>query len=631
MIRKKLVLQTEPAWIRPKEEGFVFSAVMQDAGGEILEIDIYKDGSLRYRHFIDKDAKNWMTWDANIGKWSKAQLCTLAAPYHPYLGMDAKWHNREDERMVREYLGCSPEYWENGERSRKYYSALQRRQDRIDTLMAEIPTLPDDAEDWIGTKIFPEQYLFLKKENGRQRYVCTACGKTGIRTKHFVKIGDTECPYCRAAVRAQYFKTGKERKMPVTFLQVIDAYRWAERICTARVCWNLEGKHIHIDSEINIVLDRGKTLGKVYYGQRYLSDEFEQEYWTSNPLNKRCSRKGYLYPEGLKEVLAYGRLERSGMEEAARRGIRADYNSWVLFGNKMPELEYLVTSGLVKLTGDIVEYGWRGYRPGWIGKDAKTAAELLKIDGNRRQRLKTIDGGRCALCWLQEEERTGKKIGTEELIWLDKADVRPEDCERLLESGISPNRIVHYLQKQSQSPGAAVITWEDYLRIAQLEGMDVTDSIVRFPKKLKQRHDELVGAREKRKKNETYSKLNAQIRENMPGTKRLFFKDREFMIIPAGTCEELVEEGRQLHHCVGASTRYMEKMAEGKSWILFLRKAEDVEKPYYTLEIDLKDDRILQWYSAFDRQPDEKEIRKELAKYARHLAKTRPQEVAAAG
>ena len=72
-------------------------------------------------------------------------------------------------------------------------------------------------------------------------------------------------------------------------------------------------------------------------------------------------------------------------------------------------------------------------------------------------------------------------------------------------------------------------------------------------------------------------------------------------------------------------------MAEGQSWILFLRKAEDVEKPYYTLEIDLKDDRILQWYSAFDRQPDEKEIKKELAKYARHLAKTRPQEVAAAG
>lgn len=62
---------------------------------------------------------------------------------------------------------------------------------------------------------------------------------------------------------------------------------------------------------------------------------------------------------------------------------------------------------------------------------------------------------------------------------------------------------------------------------------------------------------------------------------------------------------------------------------MFLRKQEALETPYYTLEIDLEDDRIVQWYSAFDRKPDEKEIKKELAKYAAHLARTRTQAAAA--
>lgn len=32
----------------------------------------------------------------------------------------------------------------------------------------------------------------------------------------------------------------------------------------------------------------------------------------------------------------------------------------------------------------------------------------------------------------------------------------------------------------------------------------------------------------------------------------------------------------------------MKKMAAGETWILFLRKKEDLEKAYYTVEINLK-------------------------------------------
>ena len=91
------------------------------------------------------------------------------------------------------------------------------------------------------------------------------------------------------------------------------------------------------------------------------------------------------------------------------------------------------------------------------------------------------------------------------------------------------------------------------------------------------------------------------------------------MIIPAGRCEELMNEGRTLHHCVGASTQYMEKMAAGESWILFLRKKKELEKPYYKIEIDMEDDSILEWYSEYDRKPDEKQIKKLLDAFRKSI------------
>lgn len=44
---------------------------------------------------------------------------------------------------------------------------------------------------------------------------------------------------------------------------------------------------------------------------------------------------------------------------------------------------------------------------------------------------------------------------------------------------------------------------------------------------------------------------------------------------------ELVAEGKNLHHCVGG---YADRMADGKTTILLIRRSEEPEVPYYTLE-----------------------------------------------
>lgn len=47
---------------------------------------------------------------------------------------------------------------------------------------------------------------------------------------------------------------------------------------------------------------------------------------------------------------------------------------------------------------------------------------------------------------------------------------------------------------------------------------------------------------------------------------------------------ELVAEGKALHHCVGGSS-YVDGHKQGKTTIVFVRRKEAIEKPFYTLEL----------------------------------------------
>ena len=60
------------------------------------------------------------------------------------------------------------------------------------------------------------------------------------------------------------------------------------------------------------------------------------------------------------------------------------------------------------------------------------------------------------------------------------------------------------------------------------------------------------------------------------------YKNDQYTIV---ACKELVElqiEGRSLNHCVGS---YVDSVSEGKEYILFLRKCDNPEIPYFTLDL----------------------------------------------
>lgn len=127
----------------------------------------------------------------------------------------------------------------------------------------------------------------------------------------------------------------------------------------------------------------------------------------------------------------------------------------------------------------------------------------------------------------------------------------------------------------------------DYLNILSDLGIAPdTDNLI-MPKDLVAAHDNAVKL------------LNQQLRENQQKvfSKRVKSLAKYEMVVgdyyfraPADA-RELIQEGKALSHCVGSSD-YIDKHSNGQTTIIFVRLANDIDNPLYTMEF--KSGRIFQ-------------------------------------
>ena len=80
------------------------------------------------------------------------------------------------------------------------------------------------------------------------------------------------------------------------------------------------------------------------------------------------------------------------------------------------------------------------------------------------------------------------------------------------------------------------------------------------------------------------SNLDERIRtvSDTPDYKRYLFSDENFAVLPVKSQGDLIEEGKELNHCVASYGSYM---ASGKSYIFRIRDAKKLDKALYTVEV----------------------------------------------
>ena len=177
-------------------------------------------------------------------------------------------------------------------------------------------------------------------------------------------------------------------------------------------------------------------------------------------------------------------------------------------------------------------------------------------------------------------------------------------------------RFFAYLDKQDISTSLYL----DYIRACDYLQLDCSNDAIRYPKDFHRWHDirieeqRVMRAEEERLRKEKARQEQEQLVKDflISAEKYLplaaFTKDKHYAILIAKSPAELVKEGNALSHCVGHNG-YDKKMANQETLIFFVRKIEELDKPFVTLEYSLKSKKVLQCYAHNNTKPEEKVLK----------------------
>ena len=320
---------------------------------------------------------------------------------------------------------------------------------------------------------------------------------------------------------------------------------------------------------------------------RYGSDDGHKWEIRTKFSEPRFAKTSYGYNfDNSYSIMGYENIRKSDM-----RYSQADqYNgnllmSYLALYVKHPNLEYLMKQGYA----DVVTSEYYGYwgvqerlmvdqRINWKSND------LLKMLGLTRTEFKLLKGRETlyhSYCGWRDKYPQAKP---EELMMFATLAGYScgtfETCVRI--TGSDPIKLVRWLYKQNAED---INDYRDYLEQCRRLGYDMTDRIVLFPRDFGAKHDELTEIElmlENEKQMKYRNSLTKEFKIRMKEREKLCFEHGGLVLIQPGSMKEIAAEGARLSHCVAG---YADRHAQGALTIMFLRRADSPDIPYYTMEV----------------------------------------------
>lgn len=593
-------------------------------------------------------------------------------PSYSHFEGEVAFDTEEDEDIVRKMLQGTGkrksglwliEEYECKRNEEKKVRSMDNAAMRMSRQMQKVPSLPEDILEWTHEVMGGEDYMF-RAEGGKGRWCCTNCRETihpgiaflvpGYEEKELEKVNGGEvqddsliiCPVCKKQVRMKKRKRVIRKESHIIVLQNMDEEDSIARHIDVRITWDNRGRHIDLSEGVRLVIRRKfrKYPCEIYYSQRNKTEwntRYHAEYFDRTNWANRKIAKGYLYPvihDALRGTV-YEPWERV-FQKAAGDHLYMDYNMAMRLVNDREFInicEYLAKGRFRRLLTESVDrisiYG-TGYQGG-LDKTGNTIEEVFKIQNRQKINLiRDMDGGEVMLAWMRYSETSRGKVPKEFLEWAEKNKLSPEDVEAE-KTNMSPGKIMNYIRRQQEEsyPGKSdrevLWQWKDYLSMCGTLGKDLGDALVSRPRELKRRHDEAVEELRKRREiemqqrnREAAERMEKAMREKFPGAEEnldevrdlLEYGDDTYRIIVPKRLAEISNEGYTLHHCAGSSERYFERLMRHETYICFLRKTEEPDIPYYTIEVE-PGGTIRQHRSYYDEEPGIEEIREFLKKW----------------
>jgi hypothetical protein len=306
-----------------------------------------------------------------------------------------------------------------------------------------------------------------------------------------------------------------------------------------------------------------------------------ETHWSESKREKFNERQsmGYVkyipeadYRRNIPEVIAGTWLQYAGVARTL-----AEYAAWI------KPVEQLFKSGMSFLAKDILDYNTKGLKP-----EAKTIEGFLNIPKQFVSVARKQDMDIRELESLRMLIKAGFKTVTEQDIdFINRYGYQYRDANR-----VTPIRLDDFMkfirrQDTNKSTYSGYSTlYQDYLRFCKTIGYNLQDKAVLFPADLKLAHDREMN-RIKVQENE---ELSNKIRDRFKTDKSRYTTAIGNLIIrPPMDMGELLAEGSAMQHCVGT---YADMVAKNKTTILLIRRQDNPEESFYTLE--WRDGQVIQ-------------------------------------
>lgn len=536
-----------------------------------------------------------------------------------------------------------------------------RRQEALKDRMSHTAKLPEKRILEYADRIYfqKEHHLYYKKYGSWTKIACSKCGgvtdarwRDGISyesqfQKHTEEPREGKsgkCPMCGAVgtykcqgkIKGEYSKKihlflGQRYKEDGAVLRYVEI----EKAWTLGFIEGNDGPEMYNAAEelssvevARAYFEPGKKVQIDYHKHDlYRNEEFWDDcnlYGLANIDIKAATIMPETYEELKNTIFRY-----SGLKEYDEQAQEVNPIRYLQNYQKTPQIEILAKLGLSEIV--------KGINEGRTGIIVDASAKRLDaLLGIRRERTKKLieEKGDARLLRVLQIEKSLDQHWTEEQVnhlretGLDIAHIafvlNYMTIQKLL------NRIEKYAGCAYETNcGRAVanirntaIIYIDYLMMRERRGYDLHNTVYQQPRDLSAAHRQMVtetNREEVKKRLEETEERYENIKKRYRSLRKEYcYEDATYLIRPARSAEEIVMEGRILHHCVGGDN-YLSKHNEGKSYILMMRYQKEPETPYITIEINPEQKRIVQWYGERDTKPDKEKIQSWLDNYLEKL------------
>lgn len=549
-------------------------------------------------------------------------------------------YSRKQDESVWDAIGRFQDEVKDARLAEKHRKVLAP----IDLKMEPIGDPPQEFRDWVWEHgmSFSRYGIYKETKKGKAEFECTYCKKIGTVDRAKMRLRNNEkgeCPFCGS--RVTYKAKGKMS------CQIIDE-RWFIYVDRQEKGFLLRyfnaRRHIRNDSYIVGALNKNRIEETLYeysrcfwtfIGMKPVKDSYEWGVYHQRGNSRWIPDEGkigcmecILYPGNLPQAWEHTPMKYSALEILAQNipTTAFRYEDAMDVYLKFPKLEWLCKMGLNQLAKDAVRGFQYSNMVGKIDYKADTIYGILGLTKVNTKVLQAIDGNHYELRLLQVAQKYGIQMKPEQLKEFYETFECNTELLKAKNRKISLHKLCRYIEKESERYPIGdknycrwnysynryterkdprierkqnmANDWLEYIGWCKELKYDLSNMFIYMPNNFRKVHDRTAeeykalqdkkAAAEKRRREEAArkeleqtKKAMAEIFKKSEGMDAFSIKGKGLILVVPKSGDEIRAEGEALHHCVGG---YVESVAKGETNIFFVRKADEPDKSYFTME-----------------------------------------------